>query len=134
MDAHCKQGYANSIKAITQSLSANSRRLVFNDCFSPSRVPVLQDLLMGPVHKLSINDSLTSKKIYAAERKLTKVCRIILQTVMLNCNVASILYQKPRLFRYTFSLVYLVTLGLLSYFPNSVTNSLYVSYIVSQSC
>lgn len=72
LDAHCIQGYADSIKAITQSLSANSRCLVFNDRFSPSCVPVLQDLLMGPVHKLSINDSLTSKNIYAAERKLTK--------------------------------------------------------------
>ncbi|XP_024030395.1 uncharacterized protein LOC21399841 isoform X1 [Morus notabilis] len=79
LDADRKQGYVDSIKAITQSLSENTRRLVFNDCFSPSCVPVLQDLLLGRAYKLSsMNDSLTGKKIYSAERKLAEVPKLTL--------------------------------------------------------
>lgn len=79
MDADRKQGYVDSIKAITQSLSENTRRLVFNDCFSPSCVPVLQDLLLGRAYKLSsMNDSLTGKKIYSAARKLVEVRKLTL--------------------------------------------------------
>ncbi|KAM6600640.1 hypothetical protein CsatA_020249 [Cannabis sativa] len=57
LEAHCRNGYVDSIAAITKSLSGNARRLVFNDCVSSSHAAVLQKLITGPVHRLSLNDS-----------------------------------------------------------------------------
>ena len=91
MEAHHKNGYIDSIKAITKSLSGDTRRLVFNDCLRPSSVPVLQTILMGPVHRLSLNEPLISQKIKVAEDKLAKVRKPTTSKLLpgiVNCEVA----------------------------------------------
>ncbi|XP_062091888.1 uncharacterized protein LOC133797828 [Humulus lupulus] len=69
LEAHCRNGYVDSIAAITKSLSGNTRRLVFNDCVSSSHASILQKLITGPVHRLSLNDSRTVHALSSLQKK-----------------------------------------------------------------
>ncbi|KAL5569534.1 hypothetical protein UlMin_026109 [Ulmus minor] len=83
LEAQYKHGFIDSIKAITQSVSGNTQRLVFNDCFSSSYAPVLQNLVMGPIRRLSSNASVPSQsaciiqsvQTNSSDSKLPKVCK-----------------------------------------------------------
>lgn len=75
--------YLDTIKDIAQFVSGNAHRLVFCDCFGSPCVPVVQNHLVGPLHRLSLNTSLTSQSACisqsanicnAKEEKLSKVC------------------------------------------------------------
>ncbi|KAI6676596.1 hypothetical protein NL676_037392 [Syzygium grande] len=52
--------YLDMIKSVRQFISGNPRTVVFNDCLSCPCTATLQNLLNGPIERLSLNDSITS--------------------------------------------------------------------------
>uniref|UniRef100_A0A6N2MCA6 Uncharacterized protein n=1 Tax=Salix viminalis TaxID=40686 RepID=A0A6N2MCA6_SALVM len=54
-------GCLNALKSIRQSISGNLRTVVFNNFLSGACVPVLQNLLLGSICRLSIDQSIPSQ-------------------------------------------------------------------------
>ena len=70
------------IQSIRKSISSNLHTIVFSDSFSCAYVPVVQDLLSGPIQRLSLNTSVASRSACiiqslnfctSEEEKLSKV-------------------------------------------------------------
>lgn len=71
------------MKSIRQSISGTPLTVVFNDCFNHASVPLVQNLLSGSIHRISLNDTITSLSSYiiqsvnvcaSEDEKLSKVC------------------------------------------------------------
>ncbi|KAK9911840.1 hypothetical protein M0R45_035727 [Rubus argutus] len=56
-----ENGYFDKVNSIRNSISRKTRTIVFDDCFRCACVPVVQSLLTGSVHRLSLHDSVTSQ-------------------------------------------------------------------------
>jgi hypothetical protein len=76
-------GCLNALKSIRQSISGSLRTVVFNNFFSGACVPVLQNLLLGSICRLSIDQSIPSQSACivqtinlctSEEERLLKVC------------------------------------------------------------
>ncbi|XP_040991488.1 pre-mRNA-processing ATP-dependent RNA helicase prp5 [Juglans microcarpa x Juglans regia] len=53
-------GNPDMMKSIRQSISGTPLTVVFNDCFNHASVPLVQNLLSGSIHRISLNDTITS--------------------------------------------------------------------------
>ncbi|OIW07772.1 hypothetical protein TanjilG_03559 [Lupinus angustifolius] len=60
LNAICSAGHSDTLKSIKKFISGNPRLLVFNDCFSHTYIAMVQNLLTGPICRLSLNNSITS--------------------------------------------------------------------------
>lgn len=76
-------GYPDMIKSVRQSVLVTPLTVVFDDCFRHASVPLVQNLLMGSICRLSLNDSIASLSsciiqsvnvCTSEEEKLSKVC------------------------------------------------------------
>lgn len=76
-------GYLDMMKSIRQSISGTPHTVVFNECFNHASVPMVQNLLSGSIHRISLNDTITSLSsciiqsvnVFTSEdEKLSKVC------------------------------------------------------------
>lgn len=76
-------GFSDMIKSIRKSILGNPLTVVFDDCFSHTSVPLVQNLLLGSAFRLSLNDAITSLSSFiiqsvnvcaSEEEKLSKVC------------------------------------------------------------
>lgn len=82
LESFYKQGCFDKINSIRQSMSGKTHTVVFSDCYRHACVRGLQNLLMGSVHRLSLNNSVTgqsacivqSVNICLMKEKLPKVC------------------------------------------------------------
>ncbi|KAG2672329.1 hypothetical protein I3760_13G035300 [Carya illinoinensis] len=57
-------GNPDMMKSIRQSISGTPLTVVFNDCFNHASVPLVQNLLSGSIHRISLNDTITSLSSY----------------------------------------------------------------------
>ncbi|KAF5446255.1 hypothetical protein F2P56_031893 [Juglans regia] len=53
-------GNPDMMKSIRQSISGTPLTVVFNDCFNHASVPLVQNLLSRSIHRISLNDTITS--------------------------------------------------------------------------
>lgn len=80
-----ENGYFDKVNSIRNSISRKTRTIVFDDCFRRAYVPVVQSLLTGSVHRLSLNDSVTSQSaciiqsvnMASLNEKQSKVCTFL---------------------------------------------------------
>ncbi|KAM4071985.1 hypothetical protein ACJW30_11G100500 [Castanea mollissima] len=91
-------GFSDMIKSIRKSIFGNPLTVVFDDCFSHTSVPLVQNLLLGSPFRLSLNDAITSLSsciiqsvnvCASEEEKLSKYIRILDEAY---CNK---LYSQP---------------------------------------
>ncbi|XP_050282041.1 DEAD-box ATP-dependent RNA helicase 5 [Quercus robur] len=91
-------GFSDMIKSIRKSIVGNPLTVVFDDCFSHTSVPLVQNLLLGSAFRLSLNDAITSLSsciiqsvnvCASEEEKLSKCIRILDEAY---CNK---LYSQP---------------------------------------
>ncbi|KAK3228429.1 hypothetical protein Dsin_000310 [Dipteronia sinensis] len=61
LEALCKGGYLANVNSIRQSISGRPRTMVFNDSINYASVPAMQNLLIGSICRLSLNDSVASQ-------------------------------------------------------------------------
>ncbi|KAL5735116.1 hypothetical protein ACOSP7_032977 [Xanthoceras sorbifolium] len=61
LEALCKGGYLANVNSIRQSISERPRTVVFSDCINNVSVPAMQNLLIGSICRLSLNDSIASQ-------------------------------------------------------------------------
>lgn len=61
LESHIAAGHLDKLKSIKQCISAKPPTVVFNDCFNNASITGLRKLLMGPVYRLSLNDSIASQ-------------------------------------------------------------------------
>ncbi|PRQ56294.1 putative RNA helicase [Rosa chinensis] len=85
LESFHKHGYLDKVNSIRNYISRTTRAVVFDDCFRRACVPVVQTLLMGSVHRLSLNDSVTSQSaciiqsvnMSSLKEKLSKAVQIL---------------------------------------------------------
>ncbi|XP_022993206.1 ATP-dependent RNA helicase DDX42 [Cucurbita maxima] len=86
LDSFSKGGSLEMIQSIRKSISSNLYTFVFSDSFSCAYVPVVQDLLSGPIQRLSLNTSVASRSaciiqsinfFTSEEEKLSKVIQAL---------------------------------------------------------
>lgn len=85
LESFYKQGCFDKINSIRQSMSGKTHTVVFSDCYRHACVRGLQNLLMGSVHRLSLNNSVTgqsaciiqSVNICLMKEKLPKAIQVL---------------------------------------------------------
>uniref|UniRef100_A0A2P2K1B6 ATP-dependent RNA helicase DBP3 n=1 Tax=Rhizophora mucronata TaxID=61149 RepID=A0A2P2K1B6_RHIMU len=83
LESFYKDGRLDAVKSIRQSISGNLLTVIFNNFFSNICTGPLQDIIFGPIHRLSLNPSIPSQSACIiqnvcvcsnGEERHTKVC------------------------------------------------------------
>ncbi|XP_050212218.1 ATP-dependent RNA helicase DBP3 [Mercurialis annua] len=72
LDSLHQDGFFDALKSIRQSIWGNPRTIVFNNNFNYASVPSVQNLFVGSISRLSLNDSICSQS--ACILQTVKVC------------------------------------------------------------
>lgn len=79
-------GFVDKVKSIRENICGDPQIVVFNDCFGEVYTPLVQNLIRGPVHRLSLHDSIVSQSAFISqyvhfytseEEKLSKALQIL---------------------------------------------------------
>ncbi|KAK7277255.1 hypothetical protein RIF29_18406 [Crotalaria pallida] len=100
LNAICSAGHSDALESIKKFISCNPRILVFNDCFSPSSIAMVRNLLTGPICRLSLNNSVTSLssciiqsvEVCTSEDKLVKSIQALHQSWSNRTHNSNLLY------------------------------------------
>lgn len=61
LEALCKNGHLANVNSIRKSISGSPRTVLFGDCNSPATDLALENLMVGPICRLSVNDSMANQ-------------------------------------------------------------------------
>ncbi|XP_043707292.1 DEAD-box ATP-dependent RNA helicase 20 isoform X2 [Telopea speciosissima] len=67
LEAFVEGEFLEKIKSIRQSISGDPQTVLFSNCFEHTSSSVVQDLLVGPINRLSLNKSTTSQSAYIVQ-------------------------------------------------------------------
>ncbi|KAJ6790487.1 ATP-dependent RNA helicase DBP3 [Iris pallida] len=60
-------GFSDKVKSIRENISGQPQVVIFSDCYEDLSTSLVQSLLKGRVHKLSLDDSIASRRAFISQ-------------------------------------------------------------------